>query len=246
MGVPVEYCEPWTTPERLCCPDLEPVDCVTGEPIPALYAWTDAELIDAASGMLFRQTCHLFPGHCEVTIRPCGYCACRRDHCSCGRYVFVDLQETYPIISVDEVLIDGVALDVGAYRIDDFHRLVRTDGACWPVCNDLTLEATEPGTFQVTYTAGRKPPIELQMAAAELACELKRACNGLDCRFPSNVTSVTRQGVTMNIDALEAAVNGGVSGIAMVDATVRRYNCQRSKSRVWHPTLRSPRGVFES
>lgn len=246
MGVPVEYCEPWTTVDRLCCPDIEGVDCVTGDPVVNTYAWTDEELIDAATGMLFRQTCHLFPGHCEITIRPCAYCACNRRKCGCGRYVYIDLQDRYPVISVDEVLIDGVVVDPATYRVDDFRRLVRLDGLCWPACNDMSADDSEPGTFSVTYTAGRTPPIELQMAAAELACELKRACNGADCRLPSNVTSVSRQGVTLNIDAIEAAVNGGVSGIAIVDAAVRRYDCARAKSRVWHPSLRLPRGVFPS
>lgn len=246
MGVPVEFCEPWTDVEHLCCPDLVPVDCETGLPDPAVYVWTDEELIEAASGMLFRQTCHLFPGHCQIAVRPCGYCGCNRHRCGCGRYVFVDLQDRYPVISVDEVKVDGVVVDPSKYRVDDYHRLVRTDGACWPVCNDLTLADTEPNTFSVKYTAGRRPPIELQMAAAELACELKRACNQLDCRLPRNVTQVSRAGVTMNIDALEAAINGGVSGIPIVDAAVGRYNCARIKSRVWHPSLRGPRQVFPS
>ena len=244
MSVPIEFCEPWTTVDKLCCPDAEPIDCVTGLPVPATYTWTDQQLIDAASGILFRQTCHLFPGHCQVTIRPCAYCACDRKKCHCGRYVYVDLQDRYPVVSVDEVLIDGVVVDPTTYRVDDFHRLVRTNGDCWPRCNDLSLPDTEPRTFSVTYTAGRRPPIELQMAAAELACELKQACGGLDCRLPRNVTHVSRQGITMDIAAIEDAVNGSVSGLAAVDIAVRRYNCARVKGRVWHPSLRQSRQVF--
>lgn len=244
MGVPVEFCEPWITADRMCCPDVEPVDCATGDPVEVVYPWTDDEIIEAATGMLFRQTCHLFPGHCEIVVRPCAYCGCSRKKCGCGRYVYIDLQDTYPIITVDEVLIDGAVVDPSAYRVDDYRRLVRVDGECWPGCNDLSSADTEPNTFSVAYTAGRRPPIELQMAAAELACELKRACNGGDCRFPSNVTQVSRQGVTLNIDALESAVAGGVSGIAIVDAAVRRYNCSRSKARVWHPSLKQARQVF--
>lgn len=246
MGVPVDRCEPWVTEDRLCCPDAATVDCETGLPVAATYAWSDAELIEIASNMLYRQTCHLFPGHCQITVRPCAYCSCNRAFCGCGRYVFIDLQDRYPVISVDEVLVDGVVVPPTSYRVDDYHRLVRTDGECWPGCNDLTLPDTEPSTFSVTYTAGRRPPIELQMAAAELACELKVACSGSDCRFPANVTSVNRQGVTLNIDALEAAVTEGVSGLAVVDAAVRRYNCQRAKSAVRHPGLRGNRGVYPS
>jgi len=244
MGVPVEFCEPWTTPDKLCCPDAVSVDCETGDPVVASYAWTDEELIEAATGILYRATCSLYPGHCEVTVRPCGYCSCNRKKCGCGRYIYIDLQEKYPIVSIDEVLIDGEVVPESSYRLDDYHRLVRTDGACWPACNDLILEATEPRTFQVSYTAGRLPPIELQMAAAELACEMKRACNGFDCRLPRNVTHVSRQGISMDITALEGAVSGRVSGLAMVDSAVSQYNCSRARARVWHPSLQGPRQVF--
>lgn len=246
MGIPVQYCEPWTTPERLCCPDIVPTDCQTGLPVPATYAWTDEELIQAATDILFRATCSLFPGHCQITVRPCPSCGCNRSKCGCGRYVFIELQDRYPVISVDEVKIDGVVLDPSEYRVDDYRRLVRLNGECWPSCNDLTEPDTEPHTFSVTYTAGRRPTTILQMAAAELACELKKACNLTDCRLPQNVTQVSRQGVTLNIDAVEAAVMGGYTGITIVDSAVAQYNCARAKSRVWHPSLSKPRQVFPS
>jgi len=246
LGIPVEYCEPWVTPDRLCCPDAISVDCVTGEPDPALYAWTDEELIQAATDVLFRATCRLYPGHCQVTVRPCGDCECGRHKCRCGRYFFATLQESYPVISVDEVLVDGVVVPPADYRVDDFQRLVSLNGRCWPACNDLNVDATQPNTFQVTYTAGRRPPMILQMAAAELACQLKRACNGFDCHLPSNVTQVNRQGVSFNIDALEAHVTAASTGISAIDAAVRQYNCARAHSRVWHPSLSNRSGVFPS
>lgn len=243
MGIPVDYCEPWTTPERLCCPDATATDCGTGEEVPVTYAWTDDELIEAASGMLFRATCGLFPGHCELTVRPCVRCGCGRWPCGCGRYRFVDLQDRFPVISVESVLIDGEEVDPATYRLDDYRRLVRLGADVWPTCNDLALPSTDPGTFEVRYIAGRRPPIELQMAAAELTCELKRACNGLACRLPANVTRVTRNGITLEIGALEDALRAGVSGVAMVDAAIRRYDCTRAKARVWHPGLRQARQI---
>lgn len=246
MGIPIEYCEPWTTSDRLCCPDAVYTDCVTDEIVATTYAWTDEELINAATGMLFRLTCGLFPGYCTITIRPCPDCRCGKTRCSCGQYRFISLQDRYPVISVDQVLINGVALDPAAYRVDDYQRLVRIDGECWPRCNDLSLPDSEANTFSVTYTAGRRPPIELQMAAAELACELKRACAGVECRLPANVTRVSRQGVTLDLQSAEAAAAAGVSGIAIVDAAVRRYNCARASARVWHPSLSSPGGVYPS
>jgi len=247
MGVPVEFCEPWTTVDKLCCPDAEPIDCVTGEPVPATYVWTDEQLIEAATGILFRATCRLFPGHCQIKVRPCPPCACQHSPCRCGGvYPFIDLQDRYPVISVDEVKVDGVVVPPASYRVDDYHRLVRIDGMYWPGHQHLILDDTQPGTFSVTYTAGRRPPIQLQMAAAELACEMKRACNGLACGLPHSVTSVSRQGVTLNIDALEGSVEGGHSGIPGIDLAVSQYNCARSKGRVWHPSLSKPHQVYPS
>lgn len=241
---PVEFCEPWTTADKLCCPDVVGTDCETGDEVPAVYVWNDDELIEAATGILFRATCRLYPGYCQHVVRPCVECRCQRSPCDCGRrYPYIDLQDKYAVISVDEVLIDGVVLDPSEYRLDDHHRLVRLNGGCWPTCNDLIAEPTEPQTIQVTYTAGRRPPIELQMAAAELACEMKRACNGGDCVFPRNVQSVSRQGITINMQALEAAVGQFGTGLAFVDATVQQYQCARARSRVWHPSLDNPMQV---
>lgn len=247
MGIPVGFCAPWIDADRLCCPDApDGEDCATGDPIVTTYAWSDDELIVAATGILFRATCQLYPGLCDVTVRPCAHCNCGRNKCGCGRYFYITLQDSYPVTEINEVKIDGNVVDSSTYRIDDFKQLVRLDGQCWPTCNDLSLDSTEPQTFDVSYTAGREPPIELQMACAELACEMKRACNGQSCGLPRNVTSVSRQGVSMNIDALESAVNGAVTGLAVVDNVVRQYNCQRQRSRVWHPSLDKPRQVFPS
>lgn len=242
MTIPAEYCEPWTTPDKLCCPDVVGTDCDSGEEITATYKWSDEELIEMATNMLFRATCRLYPGHCPVTIRPCVECRCHRSPCDCThRYPFIDLQDRYPVISVEEVLIDGAIFT--AWRLDDYHRLVRTDGECWPHCNDLILPPTEPNTMQVKYTAGRRPPLELQAAVAELACEMKRACNGGDCVFPRNVTSVSRQGITLNIAALQDAVGKFGTGLAFVDSVVQQYDCRRAKTRVWHPGLSNPKQV---
>lgn len=247
MASPVEVCEPWITPDRLCCPDAPAVvPCADpeAEPQAPTYLWSDEELIDAASHVLYRATCRQFPGECTRTIRPCPPCTCGRTPCGCsGRYYFITLSERLPVVSVEQVTVDGTILLPADYRVDDHARLVRVSGEPWPVRQDLELPITEPGTFSVTFTAGRRPPIELQMAAAELACEMKRACGGLDCSLPRNVTSVSRQGVTMNIDALEAAVGAAATGLAMVDNVVGQYDCRRARSRVWHPSLGRSRGV---
>ncbi len=246
MASPVEFCEPWIDADRLCCPDdagSAPCSDPDADVVEPTYLWSDDELIEAATGILFRATCRLFPGECPLVVRPCPPCSCH-DRCHCGRpYHFIVLSERYPVTAVTAVKIDGVTLDPSEYRVDDHHRLVRLGGERWPTRQDLELPDTEVGTFSVAFTAGRVPPIQLQMACAELACELKRACGGMSCNLPRSVTSVARQGVTLNIDALEAAVTGSATGLAMVDNVVAQYNCKRSRARVWHPSLSNERGV---
>jgi hypothetical protein len=58
------------------------------------------------------------------------------------------------VYDVTEVQVDGVVLPDGAYRVDAPGRLVRTDGGCWPDCQDMGAPAGADNTFFVTYRYG--------------------------------------------------------------------------------------------
>jgi len=255
-------------------------------------------------------------------------CGCARDDCSCTALCEVILPG--PVGAVTEVLLDGAVLDSSAYRIDNGNRLVRTDGGCWPACQDmakpggaeyepviidgptavvtftregqevtvlvepkaglvgttdgalpwltdpagLTLSASmgqgnfginngtlfsanhgpaadsvtvkyltnaEPAdpsvasTFFVTYYHGVAPNALLDFAAGVLAQEYALACLGSECRLPSNVTAITRQGVSYQMNA-DPFVNG-FTGISEVDAVLRIYNPNGLRSA---PVIASP------
>lgn len=198
-----------------------------------------------ASKILFERTCRRFPGECEVTLRPCDPCRACGDCCRC-RYEYIPLAGVFPVIEVTEVKIDGVVLSSGSYRVDEYLRLVRTDGELWPRWQNLGQDPEVPGVDQtmiVKYTTGRPVPEDLQYAAALLACELKRACNGQGCSLPDRVKSVVRDGVSYEVlDAAEVSFNGSF-GVPLIDAILKSYKCDINKpkaqltTRMFHPLM---------
>lgn len=207
---PTVACQPWTTPDKLCCEGGgDSVDC-DGVAAPLVYQWSEEEVIAAATNLLFKRTCFRYPGLCERTVIPC---LCEDPVCVCGRREHaIELTSDYPIHEVtlvEETTAGGwTPVDPAVYRLDEHSRLVRTDGNRWAVCwNEI----------RVKYVTGRTPPIELQMAAAELACELFKACRGQKCSLPSHVRSVTRRGMEMEVWDVVALMASGMTGNPIID-----------------------------
>jgi hypothetical protein len=142
----------------------------------------------------------------------------------------------YPVREIVEVKIAGDVLDAGAYRLDRWRELVRTDGGRWPGCQDLSLDDTEPGTFSITYRHGAEIPALASAAAAEVACQILQACptlglGGGECVLPDGVVSIARQGITVNRDQAVAWLSTtqradgrpNPTGLAMVDLFLHTY-----------------------
>jgi len=164
--------------------------------------------------------------------------------CSCQPLDRIKLSG-YPVREIVEVKIDGVVLapssDSEEYRLDERRWLTRTcdvegNAQFWPTCQDLACPDTELGTFSVTYRYGQDPPALGVHAAAQLGCELYKACAGETCALPKGTTRVTRQGVTIEKLAFVswAFVNGRYArggrapgwntGLPLVDAFLNTYN----------------------
>lgn len=133
------------------------------------------------------------------------------------------------------VTLDGATLDPSAYRVDNGNRLVRQDGDSWPVCQDMNLPDTDPGAFVITYYDGVAPDDLLNYAAGLLALEFYKACTGKACQLPGGVTSVVKQGVSMEVAT--GLFTNGWSGIKQVDAVISIYNPFGRKART---TILSP------
>jgi hypothetical protein len=68
------------------------------------------------------------------------------------------------------------------------------DGESWPTGAD----PLDPDGFRVDYLLGTDPPAGAGSATGALACGLAGARCGHDsCRLPSNIRSLTRQGISV-------------------------------------------------
>lgn len=145
-----------------------------------------------------------------------------------------------PIMRLDEVKIDGVVQNLADFRIDDRSRLVwqGSGEVPWPMNQDLRLPDTEPGTFSVTYLNTHPVDALGAYAAGTLAMEYAKACTGSKCRLPAGVTSIVRQGVSMEITS--GAFPEGVTGIREIDTFIALWNPagRRGPSRVYTPGAR--------
>jgi hypothetical protein len=148
--------------------------------------------------------------------------------CGCGKNLgcsCVALSEIVlpgPVGGIVEVLLDGGVVDPVNYRVDNGNRLVALYDFMWPSCQDMRLPATEEGTFSVTYWRGFPPDSLTNYAAGVLAGEFYKACTGSKCRLPAGVTSITRQGVSMEIQT--GMFSNGYTGIREVDAIIQVFN----------------------
>lgn len=221
-------CTPWATAADLC----EPYDD------PALDPALVDDMLDVASDLLFFLSGQRFAGICRDTVRPAGRpLGAHGSHLGCGgvcgeRVVAVTLG-AYPIDSIIEVLLDGVALDPSEYKIVDNRWLVRTADAdgnrrTWRTCQRLDLDSTEENTFEVTFVYGQMPPRAGVRAAAELGGELALACSPAlegKCKLPKRVTSLARQGVTETVvlDPM-AFLDKGKTGLYSCDSFLAAVN----------------------
>ena len=173
--------------------------------------------VAAAVELLYEASSRRFPGICQRTVRPCRLGTCRwgepqvlsRGHlvgwdgsrwdgfdCGCRPTSRVKLAgRAHQIV---QVKIDGIVLDPTEYALQDGRWLIRESPNRWPSCQDISLPDTEDGTWSVTYTYGKAPPMAGQLAAQALACEILKGCNpDAECAIPKGAMRVTRQGITL-------------------------------------------------
>lgn len=228
--------------------------CTAAEVTACGCGTTDPDAIDEAipiaSDVLAKLSGSRFTGRCTATVRPVNrphggfglqrevrdaiiqgklgwdYRGCTEHGfaaCACGCFQQVRLGPG-PIISIAEVLVDGVTLDAADYDVLDGDWLVRLDGGTFPACQDPRDPATEVGTFRVTYSYGHLPPPSGVKAAAKLACEIAKACaSDATCELPERVQTIVRQGVTQLLLDPMVFLESGRTGIYLVDLFLIAY-----------------------
>lgn len=175
--------------------------------------------------------------------RNASVCGCQSS-CSCTELCEVRLEG--PIHDIISVSVDGEILVPEAYRIDAANQLVRTDGECWPDCQDMSAPCGEPGTFCVTYRTGLPLDAAAIAAVSELTCHLIKGCNpggGCGCRANPNVTRVSRQGIDIEKADPTLLYSEGRTGLPLADAWLAAVNPfrQTTPSRVYSPDFKRPR-----
>lgn len=171
-------------------------------------------------------------------------CGCRR---SCSHGPMCSVRLPAPVGRIDSIKVDGMEQTLSNFRIDNGNLVVYTAGGDCPfyASQDLRLNDTEVGTWSITYLNAFEPDRLAAQAAARLAFEFAVACaddqsGRRKCKLPSNVVSIVRTGVTMELDA--AAWPGNLTGIREIDAWLSSVNPKgrRSQSRVYSPDVCEP------
>jgi hypothetical protein len=162
-------------------------------------------------------------------------CTCQPE-CSCCDMAEIVLPGS--VAALLEVNIDGYRHDPRLFRLDNGNRLVRQDGCNFPGCQNMGAPYGYIGTFGVQYVPGIVPSTAGLWAVGVLACEYAKACSGTKCRLPQAATSISRQGVTMELP--HGMFDNG-TGIREVDAYVHSVNPHglRTAARVFSPDMDS-------
>lgn len=193
-------------------------------------------------------------GNVPITVMPCGN-QCRRPHfstfhpvlldsgaigncwcpgsCSCRDVAGVKLDA--PVARIDEVKLDGVILDPSEYHVEDGNVLVRNVGK-FPSCAGKD--------FTVTYLQSYPVDLMGKYVGGIMAWEfLKSLTDERKCRLPSSVTSISRQGISMEFGTGMFAE--GLTGITDVDSYTMQWNPNglRTKPQVYSPDVRRNRQV---
>lgn len=169
----------------------------------------------------------------------CGDCS---GECTCG--VLSEITLPGSIYDIIEVKVDGLPLTQGTdYRLDNSRKLVRL-GDIWPTCNDLNLADTEVGTWSVTFRTGQPVPALGRVAVGVLTDEFAKmlVCDST-CRLPLNVTSMSRQGVDIELLDPREIFENRRTGLYLPDLFINTVNPAglRSRSRAYDVDAPYPR-----
>lgn len=214
---PGGVCVPWLVVDNLCFTNENTREMeLAQQAINISTRW----LNDATGGR--------WGGPCRTFVRP--FTGNGGDRCAAPNGIVnlrgpidLSLYLTTPILSIVEIRVDGVAVDKSWAYLDG-PRLVPSTGygdgdsplIPWPT-QDRDRQAGAVDTWDVIVEHGAGPPEPLVHAAKLLAEEIvKQCCGWEDCALPSNVASVSRDGVTISFQP----IGPGRCGIPLVDAQI--------------------------
>lgn len=140
-------------------------------------------------------------GVCEAEIRPLNLCPECRSWC-CGGADAIRLVGPFsiPVWDVTRVRLGALEYDLRTWRFDrDTKMLYRVPPDVWPKRDEKWSNPGEGEAFVIDAEIGVPPDPWALDVAARLVKELYLSCTGGKCRLPSNVTTVTSQGITVRL-----------------------------------------------
>lgn len=134
-----------------------------------------------------------------------------------------------PVASIVSVSVEGAVVAPASYRLDEGEYLIRTDGLTWPLWQNIALPGTDATAFVVNYLRGATVPDVVLAAAGTYALEIARSVSPgtTACRLPSRASSITRQGVSVELVDPIQLLDKGLTGIPEVDQVILAINPRR-------------------
>lgn len=183
---------------EVSCPwEVDPDTCGLGD-------LDDAELLETsvatASSIMTRLSAYTV-GLCETEIRPLNMCPeCRTWCCGGADALYLKAPYMMPVWDVTRVRLGPDEYPANSWRFDRESRMLyRVPPEVWPKRDEKWSNAGEGEAFVVDAQIGTPPDAWALDVVARLAKELYLSCKGSKCRLPSNVTTVTSQGITVRL-----------------------------------------------
>lgn len=184
---------------ELSCPwDVDPDVCGLTDIDPESDLFANA--VAAASSIMTRLSAYTV-GICDVEIRPLNLCSeCRTWCCGGTDGIYITGPFRVPVWDVTRVRLGAVEYDEDSWRFDRESKMLwRVPPEVWPKRDEKWSDAGEGDAFVVDAEIGVPPDAWAMDTASRLVKELYLSCIGSKCRLPSNVTTVTSQGITVRL-----------------------------------------------
>lgn len=188
----------------------------------------------AAIDTIDRITHRRWSGPCRYEVRPCtSECrGCYRPGCSCN-WVKLDLQRLLAreLRGIVQIQVGCCEIPAEDWRIDNGRYLTPIrGGSLWPwPRQDLNLNPGDDYTWWIEAVAGREPGQMILQGTADLAYQLWSLCQGRACDVPTNAVSITREGVTVSLEA------GMVRQVPLAATIQDLYKNRPRRQRIWSP-----------
>lgn len=180
---------PWEVDDEACgLADLDPEN-----PLFVSSVATASSIMTRLSGFTI--------GLCEAEVRPLNLCReCRSWCCGGADALYISGPMRTEVWDVTRVRLGADEYAESSWRFDRPSRMLyRVPPDVWPRKDEKWSNAGEGEAFVVDVQIGTPPDAWALDVAARLVKELYLSCTGAKCRLPSNVTTVTAQGITVRL-----------------------------------------------